>query len=413
MARQRKLSPERKAFINSLIEHYHPEDAADVQEMLKDLLGDTLQGMLEAEMDEKLGYAKYDYRNKETDDSRNGYSKKTVTSSLGEIDLDIPRDRKGEFEPQAVKKNQTDISNIEDQVLSMYAKGMTTRDISEHLASVYGVDASAEMISHMTDRILPVAKEWQNRPLERKYAIVFMDAVHFHVRQDNQTVKKAVYVAIGTRLNGQREVLGMWIGGNESAKYWLGVLNEIKNRGVEDIMIVSVDGLTGFGDAIGAVYPKAEIQRCIVHQIRYSTKFISYKDIKPFMKELKEVYQAATEEAALEALESLEENWGKKYPTSVASWRNNWAQLSTYFKYPAEIRKLIYTTNSIENFNRQLRKVTKNRTIFPTDDALFKLLYLAMMDITKKWTGKSWDWGQTLDQLCIYFGDRITPSDLT
>lgn len=412
MARQRKLSPERKAFINSLIEHYHPEDAADVQEMLKDLLGDTLQGMLEAEMDEKLGYSKYDYRNKETDDSRNGYSKKTVTSSLGKIDLDIPRDRKGEFEPQAVKKNQTDISNIEDQVLSMYAKGMTTRDISEHLASVYGVDASAEMISHMTDRILPIAKEWQNRPLERKYAIVFMDAVHFHVRQDNQTVKKAVYVAIGTRLNGQREVLGMWIGGNESAKYWLGVLNEIKNRGVEDIMIVSVDGLTGFGDAIGAVYPKAEIQRCIVHQIRYSTKFISYKDIKPFMKELKEVYQAPTEEAALEALESLEGNWGKKYPTSIASWRNNWTQLSTYFKYPAEIRKLIYTTNSIENFNRQLRKVTKNRTIFPTDDALFKLLYLAMMDITKKWTGKSWDWGQTLDQLCIYFGDRISPSDL-
>ena len=412
MARQRKLSPERKAFINSLIEHYHPEDAADVQEMLKDLLGDTLQGMLEAEMDEKLGYSKYDYRNKETDDSRNGYSKKTVTSSLGEIDLDIPRDRKGEFEPQAVKKKQTDISNIEDQVLSMYAKGMTSRDISEHLASVYGVDASAEMISRMTDRILPVAKEWQNRPLERKYAIVFMEAVHFHVRQDNQTVKKAVYVAIGTRLNGQREVLGMWIGGNESAKYWLGVLNEIKNRGVEDIMIVSVDGLTGFGDAIGAVYPKAEIQRCIVHQIRYSTKFISYKDIKPFMKELKEVYQAPTEEAALEALESLEGNWGKKYPTSVASWRNNWAQLSTYFKYPAEIRKLIYTTNSIENFNRQLRKVTKNRTIFPTDDALFKLLYLAMMDITKKWTGKSWDWGQTPDQLCIYFGDRITPSDL-
>ena len=412
MARQRKLSPERKAFINSLIEHYHPEDAADVQEMLKDLLGDTLQGMLEAEMDEKLGYSKYDYRNKETDDSRNGYSKKTVTSSLGEIDLDIPRDRKGEFEPQAVKKNQTDISNIEDQVLSMYAKGMTTRDISEHLASVYGVDASAEMISHMTDRILPIAKEWQNRPLERKYAIVFMDAVHFHVRQDNQTVKKAVYIAIGTRLNGQREVLGMWIGGNESAKYWLGVLNEIKNRGVEDIMIVSVDGLTGFGDAIGAVYPKAEIQRCIVHQIRYSTKFISYKDIKPFMKELKQVYQAPTEEAALEALESMEGNWGKKYPTSVASWRNNWTQLSTYFKYPAEIRKLIYTTNSIENFNRQLRKVTKNRTIFPTDDALFKLLYLAMMDITKKWTGKSWDWGQTLDQMCIYFGDRISPSDL-
>lgn len=412
MARQRKLSPERKAFINSLIEHYHPEDAADVQDMLKDLLGDTLQGMLEAEMDEKLGYSKYDYKNKETDDSRNGYSRKTVTSSLGKIGLDIPRDRKGEFEPQAVKKNQTDISNIEDQVLSMYAKGMTTRDISAHLSSVYGVDASAEMVSHMTDRILPIAKEWQNRPLEKKYAIVFMDAVHFHVRQDSQTVKKAVYVAIGVRLNGQKEVLGMWVGGNESAKYWLSVLNEIKNRGVEDIMIVSVDGLTGFVDAINAVFPRAEIQRCIVHQIRYSTKFISYKDIKPFMKELKQVYQAPTEEAALEALDSLEGNWGAKYPSTIASWRNNWPQLSAYFKYPPEIRKLIYTTNSIENFNRQLRKVTKSRTIFPTDDALFKLLYLAMMDITKKWTGRSLDWGRILDQLCIYFGDRISPADL-
>lgn len=412
MARQRKLSPERKAFINSLLEHYQPGDANDVQEMLRDLLGDTLQGMLEAEMDQKLGYSKYDYQNKETDDSRNGYSKKTVTSSLGEIDLDIPRDRKGEFEPQVVKKNQTDISNIEDQVLSMYAKGMTTRDISAHLKSVYGVAASAEMISHMTDRILPIAKEWQNRPLEKKYAIVFMDAIHFHVRQDNQTVKKAVYVAIGIRLNGRKEVLGMWIGGNESAKYWLGVLNEIKNRGVEDIMIVSVDGLTGFGDAIGAVFPKAEIQRCIVHQVRYSTKFVNYKDLKPFVKDLKEVYQAATEELALENLEHFEDKWGKKYPSSVASWRNNWTQLSTYFKYPPEIRRIIYTTNSIENFNRQLRKVTKSRTIFPTDDALFKILYLAMCDITEKWTGSGWNWGQTLDQLCIYFGDRITPTDM-
>ena len=412
MARTRKLSPERKEFINSLIEQYHPEDAQDVQEMLKDLLGDTLQGMLEAEMDEKLGYSKYDYKNKETEDSRNGYSRKTVVSSLGEIDLDIPRDRKGEFEPQVVKKNQTDISNIEDQVLSMYAKGMTTRDISTHLHDVYGVDASAEMISHMTDRILPIAKEWQNRPLERKYAVVFMDAIHFHVREDNQTVKKAVYVAIGVKLNGNKEVLGMWIGGNESAKYWLGVLNEIKNRGVEDIMIVSVDGLTGFGDAISAVFPKAEIQRCIVHQIRYTTKFVNYKDVKPFTKALKSIYQAPTEDAALEALNDLEETWGKKYPSSVSSWRTNWAQLSTYFKYPEEIRKIIYTTNSIENFNRGLRKVTKAKAVFPTDDALFKSIYLAMIDITKKWTGASWNWGQTLNQLCIYFGDRISPSDL-
>ena len=412
MARQRKLSPERKEFINSLLEHYQPKDAQDVQDMLKDLLGDTLQGMLEAEMDQSLGYSKYDYRNKETDNSRNGYSKKTVVSSMGDIDLDIPRDRNGEFQPQIVKKNQTDISNIEDQVLSMYAKGMTTRDISAHLHDVYGVDASAEMISHMTDRILPVAKEWQNRPLEKKYAVVFMDAVHFHVREDNRTIKKAVYVAIGIRLDGTKEVMGMWIGGNESAKYWLGVLNEIRNRGVEDIMIVSVDGLTGFVDAIGAVFPKAEIQRCIVHQVRYTTKFVNYKDIKPFMKDLKAVYQAPTEEIALENLDILEENWGKKYPSSIASWRNNWPQLSTYFKYPSEIRKIIYTTNSIENFNRGLRKVTKSKSVFPTDDALFKSIYLAMVDITKKWTGTAWNWGQTLDQLMIYFGDRIDPSDL-
>lgn len=259
---------------------------------------------------------------------------------------------------------------------------------------------------------MPIAKEWQNRPLEKKYAVVFMDAIHFHVREENITLKKAVYVAIGIRLSGIKEVLGMWIGGNESAKYWLGVLNEIKNRGVEGIMIVSVDGLTGFVDAIGAVFPKAEVQRCIVHQVRYTTKFVNYKDLKPFVKDLKSIYQAPSEETALEALDSLEETWGKKYPASVASWRNNWPQISTFFKYPAEIRKIIYTTNAIENFNRGLRKVTKAKAVFPTDDALFKSIYLAMVDITKKWTGTSWNWGQTLDQLMIYFGDRISPADL-
>ena len=411
MAR-RKMDPEKRSFIKGLLEHYQPKDAQDVQNMLKDLLGETLQDMLESEMDEHLGYSKYDYRNKETEDSRNGYSAKTVTSSMGPIELDIPRDRNGEFEPQIVKKHQTDISTIEDQVLSMYAKGMTTREISKHLQDVYGVDASAEMISHMTDRILPIAREWQNRPLERKYAIVYMDAVHFNVREDNRTVKKAVYVAIGIRVTGQKEVLGMWIGGNESAKYWLGVLNEIKNRGTEDIMIVSVDGLTGFVDAIQAVFPKAEVQRCIVHQIRYSTKFISYKDRKEFVKDLKLVYKADTEEMAVVALDALEDKWGAKYPASVTSWRNNWPQLSVYFKYPPEIRRLIYTTNAIENFNRQLRKVTKAKSVFPTDDALFKILYLAMSEATEKWTGKAWDWGQTLDQLYIYFEGRISPEDI-
>ncbi|WP_083250421.1 IS256 family transposase [Synergistes jonesii] len=412
MARQRKLTPERKALIQSLLSHYKPEDAQDVQAMLRDLLGDTIQQMLEAEMDDHLGYSKYDYKNKHTDDSRNGYSPKTVTSSAGDIPIDVPRDRKGDFEPQSVKKNQTDISNIEDQVLSMYAKGMTTRDISAHLQSIYGVDASAEMISRMTDRILPIAKEWQNRPLAKKYAVVFMDAVHFNVRQDGRTVKKAVYVAIGTRLDGHREVLGLWVGGNESAKYWVGVLNEIRNRGTEDIFIISVDGLTGFADAISAVYPKAEIQRCIVHQIRYTTKFVSYKDIKAFMNDLKGVYQAPTLEQAEEGLDRLEEKWGSKYPSSVASWRNNWPQLSAYFKYPYELRRMIYTTNQIENYNRQLRKVTKTRTIFPSDDALLKLLYLATMDITEKWTGRDRDWSKILSQLCIYFEERIEPGDL-
>ena len=268
------------------------------------------------------------------------------------------------------------------------------------------------MISRMTDRILPIAKEWQNRPLARKYAIVFMDAVHFHVRQDGRTIKKAVYVAIGTRLDGHREFLGLWIGGNESAKYWIGVLNEIRNRGTEDIFIISVDGLTGFADAISAVYPKAEIQRCIVHQIRYTTKFVSYKDLKAFIRDLKGVYQASTLEQAEEGLDVLEKNWGEKYPSSVASWRNNWPQISTYFKYPQELRRMIYTTNQIENFNRQLRKVTKTRTIFPSDDALFKLLYLATMDITEKWTGRDRDWNRALSQLCIYFDDRIEPEDL-
>ena len=412
MARQRKLTPERKALIQSLLSHYKPEDAQDVQAMLRDLLGDTIQQMLEAEMDDHLGYSKYDYKNKHTDDSRNGYSPKTVTSSAGDIPIDVPRDRKGDFEPQSVKKKQTDISNIEDQVLSMYAKGMTTRDISAHLRSIYGVDASAEMISRMTDRILPIAKEWQNRPLAKKYAVVFMDAVHFNVRQDGRTIKKAVYVAIGTRLDGHREVLGLWVGGNESAKYWVGVLNEIRNRGTEDIFIISVDGLTGFADAISAVYPKAEIQRCIVHQIRYTTKFVSYKDIKAFMNDLKDVCQAPTLERAEKGLDRLEEKWGSKYPSSIASWRNNWPQLSAYFKYPYELRRMIYTTNQIENYNRQLRKVTKTRTIFPSDDALFKLLYLATMDITEKWTGRDRDWSKILSQLCIYFEERIEPGDL-
>ena len=293
----------------------------------------------------------------------------------------------------------------------MYAKGMSTRDIEAHLKTVYGVNASATLISKITDKILPVAREWQSRPLESVYAIVFLDALHCPVRKDGQVVKKAVYIALGITLEGFKDILGMWIGENESSRFWLNVLNEIKNRGTKDILIASVDNLAGFSEAIKAVYPKTEIQKCIIHQIRNSTKYVSYKDIKQFMADLKLVYQAATEEQALDMLDRLDEKWGQKYPSSIKSWRANWNELATFFKYPGELRRIIYTTNSIENFNRQMRKVTKTRSSFPDDESLFKLLYLGMMDVTRKWTGKIYGWCQILDQLAIYFEGRVELND--
>ena len=380
----------------------------DVQDLFKDFVAMTLEGGLEAELDEELGYSKYDYRNKETDNSRNGHSTKTVKSSLGDIELSIPRDRKGEFEPQLVKKNQTTLSgDIEEKILSMYAKGMSTGDIEAHIRDIYGLSVSDSTISRVTDKILPIVREWQQRPLESLYAVVFMDAVHFHVRSEGQIVKKAVYVAIGLDMEGKRDVLGMWIGENESAKFWLGILNSLKNRGVDDILIACVDGLTGFTNAIEAVYPRTEIQQCIIHQIRNTTRFVSYKDIKELMKDLKLVYEAVDEVTALSALDAFDAKWNKKYPKIASSWREKWPNLATYFKYPQQVRKLIYTTNAIENFNRQLRKVTKAKSVFPTDDSVLKMLYLAMMDITKKWTGRRQDWGVIHSQLEIFFADRI------
>ena len=380
----------------------------DVQDLFKDFVAMTLEGGLEAELDEELGYSKYDYRNKETDNSRNGHSTKTVKSSLGDIELSIPRDRKGEFEPQLVKKNQTTLSgDIEEKILSMYAKGMSTGDIEAHIRDIYGLSVSDSTISRVTDKILPIVREWQQRPLESLYAVVFMDAVHFHVRSEGQIVKKAVYVAIGLDMEGKRDVLGMWIGENESAKFWLGILNSLKNRGVDDILIACVDGLTGFTNAIEAVYPRTEIQQCIIHQIRNTTRFVSYKDIKELMKDLKLVYEAVDEVTALSALDAFDAKWNKKYPKIASSWREKWPNLATYLKYPQQVRKLIYTTNAIENFNRQLRKVTKAKSVFPTDDSLLKMLYLAMMDITKKWTGRRQDWGVIHSQLEIFFADRI------
>jgi len=388
-----------------LIEEYQPETVQDLQEALKDLLGDTMEQMLKAELDEHLDY---EYGEKPLSlNTRNGSSKKTVKSSYGNIDLNIPRDREGSFEPQALKKYQKDISNIENQIISMYAKGMTTRDISTHIKEIYGFGISESMVSKITNKILPTIEEWQNRPLEKVYPFVFLDAIHYHVRENNIVVKKAVYIALGYNREGYKEILGMWVGENESSKYWLLVLNQLKERGLEDILIVSTDNLSGFSQAIESVYPKTEIQKCVIHQIRNSTKFVSYRDIKELMKDLKTVYKASTEKLILSNLDIFEEKWGKKYPMCVNSWRNNWAELATYFKYPEGIRKLIYTTNSIENFNRQLRKVTKNKTIFPSDYALQKSLYLAMVDASSKWTSRIRGWDQILSQLSIFFEGRI------
>ena len=388
-----------------LIEEYQPETVQDLQEALKDLLGDTMEQMLKAELDEHLDY---EYGEKPLSlNTRNGSSKKTVKSSYGNIDLNIPRDREGSFEPQALKKYQKDISNIENQIISMYAKGMTTRDISTHIKEIYGFGISESMVSKITNKILPTIEEWQNRPLEKVYPFVFLDAIHYHVRENNIVVKKAVYIALGYNTEGYKEILGMRVGENESSKYWLLVLNQLKERGLEDILIVSTDNLSGFSQAIESVYPKTEIQKCVIHQIRNSTKFVSYRDIKELMKDLKTVYKASTEELALSNLDIFEEKWGKKYPMCVNSWRNNWAELATYFKYPEGIRKLIYTTNSIENFNRQLRKVAKNKTIFPSDYALQKSLYLAMVDASSKWTSRIRGWDQILSQLSIFFEGRI------
>ena len=407
-AAERAAEKERRERILNFVHEMGADGIEDLQDVYKMMIGAVLEGGLEAELDDQLGYSKYDYRNKEVDNSRNGFSKKTLKTSFGETDISVPRDRNGDFEPQLVKKNQTTLTgDIEEKILSMYAKGMTTKDIETHIMDIYGLECSDTTVSRITDKILPVVREWQCRPLEDIYAVVFMDAIHFHVRSEGRIIKKAVYIAIGINMDGLKEVLGMWVGENESAKFWLSVMNGLKNRGVEDILIACVDGLTGFPAAIEAVYPQTEIQQCIIHQIRNTTKFVSYKDIKKLMADLKKVYAAVDEQTALAELDNFDEIWGSKYPKIAISWRNNWANLSTYFKYPQEVRTLIYTTNTIEGFNRQLRKVTKNKGVFPTDDSLLKMLYLAMIDITKKWTGKRREWGQIHSQLEIFFADRL------
>ena len=359
-------------------------DGEDLNSIMRELMSTFIEESLKGELDDHLGYDKHNYQEKETSNSRNGYSKKTVHTSYGDSEIDIPRDRDGEFEPQLLPKYATTITkDMEAKIISMYSKGMTTGDIEAHMKELYGVDISDSSISRVTDRILPLVKEWQERPLEEVYAVVYLDAIHYHVRSEGRIVKRAVYIAIGIDMSGKKDVLGMYVGDNESAKFWLSILNGLRNRGVEDILIICVDGLTGFPQAIEAVYPQTEVQQCIIHQIRSCTKYVSHKELKPLMADLKKVYAAPTEEAALENLEEFGQKWNAKYPKIHKSWAERWTTLSTYFKYPEEVRKIIYTTNTIEGFNRQLRKVTKNRTVFPTDDSLLKLLYLASQDITK------------------------------
>jgi transposase-like protein len=401
------MAKKEKSKLRELIEEYGIKDLKDVHEFVKALTAETIQEVLEGELESELGYSKYDYKNKQTDNSRNGYSKKTVQSSQGEMELRIPRDRNGEFEPELVKKHQMDISSIEDKILFMYSQGTSTRDIEKTMREMYGIEVDDTKVSRITDKILPLMREWQERPLQSIYAMLILDAIHYKVREDGTVVKKAAYIAIGTDLEGKKDVLGIWLGATESSKYWLSALNGLKNRGVEDILIASIDGLSGFVDAINVAYPKTEVQRCIVHQIRNSTRYVSYKDLKAFTADLKPIYKAADESLGLMALDEFEAKWGQKYPLAVKSWRTNWPELATFFKYPPEIRKLIYTTNAIENFNRQLRKVTKTKSAFVSDDALMKLLYLTTMNIVDKWTMPVKDWGQILAQLYMFFEDRV------
>jgi len=399
-----------KEVIRELIREKNFSSPDDILATLKEMFREVLQEALEVELDEKLGYSKYDTETKlikASENSRNGYSKKTIKSQLGEIELNIPRDRNGEFEPQLIPKYQRNVTGIEEKILALYASGMTTRDIHAQIKDLYGVEVSAEMVSKITDRILPMVQEWQSRPLEAIYPFVFMDAIHYKVREDKQIVNKAAYVVMGVNLDGYKDVLGIWIGGNETSKYWLGILNELKNRGVEDVLIFSVDGLNGFREAIEATFPQSKIQRCIIHQLRASMKYIPHKDKKQFAADLKTVYTAPSEEAALEKLSLVKDKWQGKYPNAIKSWEQNWDNLCTFFAYPPKLRKIIYTTNVIESLHSQYRKVTKNKLIFPTDESLVKMLYLATMKVTKKWTQRYRDWDLVIAQLSIFFQDSL------
>lgn len=360
------------------------DDVLGKNGLVQRLVKDVLENILEAEMDEHLGRDKYQRQsNIEPGERnyRNGYSQKNLRSSFGDVDLDIPRDRKSEFEPQIVKKYETVCNELDKKIISLYAKGMTTSDIQAEIEDLYGITISPSMVSKITDKVIATATEWQNRMLDKIYPIVYLDAMYFKVRSNGKIVNKAVYICLGYTMEGYKDILGLWVDEAEGAKFWLGICNDLKNRGVKEILIACMDGLKGLPQAIQTVFPSANIQTCIVHQIRNSIKYIASKDKKSFMKDLKEVYKAATEELALAQLDKLKETWGNSYGMVIDSWYNNWNNLSTFFDFSPRIRKMIYTTNALEGFNRQVRKYTKSRTIFPTDESLNKCVYLATMEI--------------------------------
>ena len=373
------------------------------------LFAHTLEQMLEAELGEHLGYERYEASGRNSGNSRNGhYSKKVRTSGNGDVEIQIPRDRKGSFEPKIVPKYGSNSNELEEKILGLYAKGVSTRDIQDTLGELYGVEVSPSTISKVTDKVWEMVEAWQNRPLEALYPIIYLDAIHVKLRQDGKVCNVAVYVVLGVNLKGYKDVLGHWVSdGAEGANFWLSVLSDLQNRGVQDIFIASVDGLTGFSEAIHAVFPETEVQRCIVHQIRNSLRYVSWKDRKEFVRDLKSVYQAPNREAAETNLLRLGEKWNDRYAIAVRSWERNWDELSTFFDYPAEIRRLIYTTNTIEGYNRQLRKVVKNKASFPTTQAVRKLLYLANVNISKKWTRPIVRWALILNQLAILFEGRF------
>lgn len=374
----------------------------DILVSLKELFKDVLEEVLQCELEEQLGYEKHERRaDAAPTNYRNGSTKRKLKTQIGEIEIEVPRDRKGEYEPQIIEKYQRNADGLEEKILSLYAHGMSTRDIQEQIKDLYDIDISSELVSKISEKIMPQVNEWQNRPLNEYYPFIFMDAIHYKIRENHQIVSKAAYVVLGINDDGFKDILGIWVGGNESSKFWLGVLNELKSRGVKKVDLFCVDGLSGFREAIGAVYPFAAIQRCIIHQIRSSARFVSYKHIKEFTADLKLVYGALNEEAGLEKLLDYKEKWQDTYPSAVKSWEDNWDILSTFFAYPVEIRKIIYTTNIIESLHRQFRKVTKTKSIFPTDDSLRKMLYLASQNITKKWTQRYKNWDMVISQLEI------------